>query len=128
MSAQIVITAGGVQVRAELDDTPTAAATTAALPVEGQVNRWGGEIYFAVPIDVDLEDGAREVLAAGELAYWPPGKMFCLFFGATPASRGDEIRAASAVNVFGRVMGELDELWSVPDGAKVTVALNSECG
>lgn len=128
MSKQIAIVAGGVQIRAELDDTPTAEAMAAALPVEGRVNRWGGEIYFAVPVDVDLEDSAREVLEAGELAYWPPGKMFCVFFGATPASQGDEIRAASAVNVFGQVKGELDGLWRVPDGAKVKAALTSECG
>ncbi|MHC4519390.1 MAG: cyclophilin-like fold protein [Planctomycetota bacterium] len=128
MSRQITITAGGVQVRAKLDDTPTGEAIAAALPVEGQANRWGGEVYFAIPVDVDLEVDAREVLEAGELAYWPPGKMFCVFFGTTPASKGEEIRAASAVNVFGRVRGELDGLWSVPDGALVSVALTSECG
>jgi len=122
VSKQIAIVAGGVQIRAELDDTPTAEAMAAALPVEGRVNRWGGEIYFAVSVDVDLEDGAREVLRAGELAYWPPGKMFCIFFGATPASSGDEIRAASAVNVFGRVTGDLKGLWDVPDGALVSVS------
>lgn len=121
MSERIRIAAGGVEICAELDDTPTAEAIAAALPVEGQVHCWGGEIYFPVSVCVELEDGAREVLEAGELAYWPPGKMFCVFFGPTPASTGDEIRAASAVNVFGRLTGEVDQLWDVPDEAPVLV-------
>jgi hypothetical protein len=128
VSREIRIVVGGVQVRAELDDTPTAEAIASALPVKGSVNRWGGEIYFAVPVDVELEGDAREVLEAGELAYWPPGKMFCVFFGTTPASRGEEIRAASAVNVFGRVTGDLEALESVPDGGLINVALASERG
>lgn len=126
VSQQITITAADVQVRAELDDTPTAAVIAAVLPVRGVGSRWGGEIYFAVPVDCDLESDAREVLTAGELAYWPPGKMFCVFFGMTPASRGDEIRAASAVNIFGRVTGSLEELWNVPDGAEVCVRQASD--
>lgn len=126
MSKQIAIVAEGVQICAELNDTATAEAMAAALPVEGRASRWGGEICFAVPVDIDLEEDAREVLEAGALAYWPPGKMFCIFFGATPASSGDEIRAASPVNIMGRVRGDLEALWQVADGATVVVAPASE--
>ena len=42
----------------------------------------------------------------GISADWPPGSAFCIFYGPTPASRGKEIRPASPVNVFGRVLGD----------------------
>ena len=63
------------------------------------------EIYFSIPLNIDSEDG-KEVVNAGDIGYWPPGKAFCLFFGPTPASRGDEIRAASPVNIFGKIIGD----------------------
>jgi hypothetical protein len=126
MPKQIVITAGRVRVLAELDDAPTAIAVAEALPIESEANRWGGEIYFSIPVEVDLEEGAREVLQAGELACWPSGNIFCIFFGPTPASIGSEIRAASAVNVVGRVCGSLEPLWRITDGMSISVAPASE--
>jgi hypothetical protein len=126
MVRRIVITAGQAQFRAQLNDTATALAVLEALPVEARANRWGGEIYFAIPVEARLESGAREVVEAGELGYWPPGSAFCIFFGRTPASGGDEIRAASPVNILGRIEGGLDELWKVPDGAAVSLREFSE--
>jgi hypothetical protein len=126
MVRRIVITAGQAQFRAQLNDTATALAVLEALPVEARASRWGGEIYFAIPVEAGLESGAREVVEAGELGYWPPGSAFCIFFGRTPASEGDEIRAASPVNILGRIEGELDELWNVPDGAPVSLREFSE--
>ncbi|MHC4704851.1 MAG: cyclophilin-like family protein, partial [Planctomycetota bacterium] len=83
--------------------------------------RWGGEIYFSIPASCELETGSREVLEVGELAYWPPGRAFCIFFGPTPASQGDDIRAASAVNIIGRLEGDFSALWDVPDGARMSI-------
>ena len=76
-----------------------------ALPLEARASIWGDEIYFTIPVDADAEE-PREVVEMGDLGYWPPGSAFCIFFGPTPASRGDEIRPASPVNVFGRVEGD----------------------
>jgi len=45
-------------------------------------------------VEAELENG-QEVVELGDLGYWPPGQAFCLFFGPTPASQGDEIRPAS---------------------------------
>ena len=58
----------------------------------------------------------------GAVAFWPPGNALCLFFGRTPASRGDEIRPASPVNVVGRIEGDPTAFRQVRSGAKVTVA------
>jgi uncharacterized protein len=57
----------------------------------------------------------------GALAYWPPGNAFCIFFGKTPASRGDEIRAASAVNSVGSIEGDATVFKRVAGGTTVTI-------
>jgi hypothetical protein len=117
----IQITSGDVTVEAELYDTPTGKAIAEAMPIDGTVNRWGGEIYFTIPVSVELDAASRDELEPGELGYWPTGNAFCIFFGATPASQGDECRAASNVNVFGRVTGDLDRLWDIKDGVNILV-------
>jgi hypothetical protein len=122
----ITITAGKARFEAQLNDTATALAIMEALPIQARASRWGGEIYFSIPVEASVETGAREVVQAGEIGYWPPGSAFCIFFGRTPASEGDEIRAASAVNIVGRIDGNLDELWNVPNGAKISLRESSE--
>lgn len=121
MAQTIKITAGGVQVEAELNNGPTAKSISTALPIKAKGRRWGGEIYFSIPVTADLEPDGRDVLEEGELGYWPSGSAFCIFFGPTPASEGDEIRAASAVNIIGKMEGDWSELWNVPDGADVLI-------
>jgi len=121
MGHGIVIRAGGTSFEGELNDGVTGRAIYGALPIVANGERWGGEIYFGIDVSCELEDGSREVLEEGELAYWPPGQAFCIFFGPTPASGSDEIRAASAVNIVGRIKGDLSGLCYVPDGAKVSI-------
>jgi len=117
----IVIRIEGNSFEGELDDSLTGKAIYSALPIRAKGQRWGEEIYFSIPVSCELEEGSREVLEEGELGYWPPGTAFCIFFGPTPASGGDEIRAASAVNIVGRMKGDLSGLWDVPDGAEVCI-------
>lgn len=126
MAGEIAITADGKEFRAVLDDTPTARAIVKALPFDARANRWGDEIYFSIPVEAPLEGSAREVLDVGELGFWPPGSAFCIFFGPTPASEGEEIRAASPVNIIGRIEASPDELRSVQDGARVSLRRCSE--
>jgi uncharacterized protein len=117
---RIRILAGQVTATARLNDSRTAEAIWQALPIDGRASRWGDEIYFEIPVELEPEDG-REVVEAGELGYWPPGTAFCLFWGRTPASRGEEIRAASPVNVFGRVDGDPTGFGAVRSGERVRV-------
>ena len=121
MSQRIRIRAGSVEVAGELNDGPTAKAVAAALPIRAKGNCWGGEIYFRIPVKAGLEPDSRDVLEVGELGYWPTGSAFCIFFGRTPASSGDEPRAASGVNILGRIDGDTSKLWDVPDGADVVI-------
>jgi len=121
MAKKIKIKTGKIQVEAELNNSPTAKFIADALPIKGKTGRWGGEIYFSIPVAAELEPDSREVLEQGELGYWPPGNAFCIFFGPTPASQGNEIRAASAVNIIGKMSGDWSGLWKVPDGAGVVI-------
>ena len=118
---RIKITAGSVEAMADLDENPTAEAIWEALPIKGRANTWGDEIYFDVPVFLESSGDAREAVAVGELGYWPTGHAFCIFFGRTPASRDDEPRAASPVNVFGRVAGDATVFRQVASGETVFI-------
>jgi hypothetical protein len=103
MNRGIRISFGEVVAEGELYESPTAALIWEALPIEGEGHRWGEEVYFTIPVQAPLDDTAREVVEGGKIGYWPQGEALCIFFGPTPASRGDEIRAASAVNIVGTI-------------------------
>jgi len=120
MGKRIRITAGAIEAEAELNDTRTAQAIWATLPIKGRVNLWGDEIYFSIPLSLKLEAG-QEGVSIGDLGYWPDGNAFCIFFGPTPVSQGDEIRPASPVTVFGKVIGDAAVFKKVPTGTKITV-------
>jgi uncharacterized protein len=115
------ITAGDVTATAILSENPTADAVWAALPIAARANTWGDEIYFAIPVHLEEAADSQEIVALGDVGYWPPGHAFCIFFGRTPVSRGNEIRPASAVNVFAKVEGDPIAFTKVSDGAKVTL-------
>ncbi len=121
MSKTINIIAENVQVEAELNDSPTAKSIINKLPIEASAQRWGGEIYFSIAVETKLEEDSRDVLEAGELAFWPPGNAFCIFFGPTPASQGNDIRAASEVNIIGKMKSDWSALWDVPNGARIVI-------
>ena len=119
MEKKIRILVSDLRVEAELNESKTAQMIWEALPIEAKANLWGEEIYFSIPVKTGQEKGARDVVSLGELGYWPPGHAFCIFFGPTPASRGDEIRAASAVNIIGRTLSDPKIFLKAKDGEKI---------
>jgi hypothetical protein len=120
MDRAIRITAGAVSAEARLNDSKTAGAIWDALPIEAKGQTWGDEIYFDIGVTAPPEQ-ARDVVDVGDLAYWPPGQAFCIFFGRIPASRGDECRAASPVNVVGKIVGDARMFTKVRSGSRVTI-------
>lgn len=120
MEKRVRIKAGQLEVVAELNDTDTAQAIWEALPIKGRANLWGDEIYFSIPVSIELEAG-QELVNVGDLGYWPPGKSFCIFFGPTPMSEGEQPRPASPVTVFGKVIGEATVFKSVASGTEITI-------
>ena len=117
---RIRITAAPVVMDADLNQSHTAQQIWDVLPIEAAGNIWGDEIYFSIPVEAET-DNAQAVVELGELAYWPPGTAFCIFFGPTPMSRGAEIRPASPVNVVGKLIGEPKAFKQVSDGTVVKI-------
>ena len=105
----------------QLAENETATAIWEALPLQGRVNRWGDEIYFDIPVQIPLAAEARADMRVGDLAYWPPGQAFCIFWGPTPASIDGQPRAASPVNVFGSVSDGPLDFGDVRDGTAITI-------
>ena len=111
-----------LELEAELNQSPCAQKIFQALPLESKVQRWGEEIYFEIPVSAQLEPGARAEVKVGELGYWCAGQAFCIFFGPTPASRGDEPRAYEPVNIIGKLTEvPKEELKKIPSGEKVRI-------
>ena len=126
---KIKISAGPVEAEAEMNSSSTAQAIWNALPFSSTAQRWGDEVYFSIPVSLEAES-QKEVVDMGDLGYWPPGTAFCIFFGPTPASRGDEIRPASPgdeirpaspVNVFGKLTGSPEMFRKVKEGSRIKV-------
>lgn len=120
MTKNISIKAGQIEITAELNETKTAQAIWDVLPIKARGNRWGDEIYFSIPVTLG-EENARAVVDVGDLAYWPSGNAFCIFFGPTPMSSGLEPVPASPCNVFGKIIGDATVLKQVPSVAEIII-------
>jgi len=126
MRRTIRVCIGDAVARGELHDCPTATHIWEALPIQGQASRWGDEVYFGIPVVMDLDYTAHEVVERGDIGYWPQGPALCIFFGPTPVSHGDEIRPASAVNLVGKMEGELRIFKEVQEGMIVRLEKEQE--
>ena len=125
MNRTIQIKVNNIELEAILNNSRTAEAIWEALPIIAHTNTWGDEIYFTIPVKLELERG-QELVEMGDLGYWPPGNAFCIFFGPTPMSRGEEIRPASAVTVFGKVAGDATVLKRVSSGTQIIIGRKTE--
>lgn len=121
----VEIRIGQVTLRVQCLDTPTARALLQAAPFASSARTWGDEVYFATPVSVAREADARDVMQPGEVAYWVEGECIAIGFGPTPVSRGDEIRLASAANVWGRALDDVTALAAVRSGQEVAVSVGT---
>jgi len=122
MPTPIVLTAGEIRLEGELNDSPTGQALAQRLPLSIDLSRWGEEYYGNIGENLGVSDApdARDEMKVGELAYWLPGNALCIFFGPTPASTGNEPRAASPVNPAGMLKGDVLALGKLGSSAKIT--------
>jgi hypothetical protein len=108
---------------ATLQDTPTARAPVAALPLKARAQTWGEEVYFEIPVKAALEPGAQQVVPPGTVCFWVEGGSLALPFGRTPVSEGDEPKLVTRCNVLGRIDGDPKQLASVRAGDAITLTL-----
>ena len=124
MPTLVVLKAVDLELAAELNDSATAKALAARLPVKVRMSRWGDEYYgdLGRPLGAKESPDAREDMLVGEIAYWPPGNALCVFFGPTPASTGPEPVAASKVNPVGKVTADAPALRRLGRSVEMTVS------
>ena len=121
MPTPIKIKIGTLELSAELNESPTAKKLMSLLPLEFSMSRWGDEYYGDCGIKTVLSQDARDVMEVGELAVWPTGNALCIFFGITPASKGDEPRAVSPVNPVGKLLDNSDSLKRLGSSIQVRI-------
>jgi hypothetical protein len=124
MTTPFIIKIGDMELKAELNDSPSSEKLKALLPIEFSMSRWGDEYYGDCGIKAELSEDARDVMEIGELAVWPNGSAFCIFFGPTPASKGGEPRAVSPVNPVGKLTSGTEGLKKL--GSTINVRIESD--
>jgi hypothetical protein len=94
---------GQIKAKLLVDKNPeTCKAIWEKLPFDLDLARWGEELYGAIPVSIGREN-AQVDCEVGDIGFWPDGNGFCIFFGPTPASKDDNPRAASPVNIFAKI-------------------------
>ena len=118
---QILIRIADITLTDSLRDTPTAQAILTALPIESRAQTMGEEVYFSTPVNVDLEPDARDVVEAGELAFWVEGSCIAIGFGPTPISQGNEIRLAARTNIWADTQDDVRKLITIQAGDSIHI-------
>lgn len=75
-----------------------------SLPFTTKANVWGDEIYTDPVSFLTEEKNAKTTVDLFDVAFWPPGKAVCLFYGPTPISTKQEIKPYSEVNILGKII------------------------
>ena len=119
----LILKIGPISLVAELLDTPTAKEILKHVPFTSSVNTWGNEVYFETPISVSKETNAKDIVEAGELAFWVEGSCIAIGFGPTPISQGNEIRLAAKANIWGQSLTDVKLLSKAKDGDPVSVEI-----
>ncbi len=75
---KIKIITESMEAFAELNDTKIASIIFDSLPFEFEstAHRWGEEVYFEIPLELETEDG-KEILEVGDIAYWAQLQHCC---------------------------------------------------
>lgn len=120
MAVKIVIEGQGFHLEAELSNAKATKRVAEALPLRASMSRWGDEYYGRVNLQIPEDPTGKEIIEVGEIAYCPPGKALCIFFGPTPASRDQRPRATSAVLPVGRVTAGLATLQGLGPSVRIS--------
>ena len=84
------------------------------LPFTTTLNVWKEEVYFEIPVELDVSNLQPLLkIEPGKLYYWPPGRGFCVFYGLS--------QPYSQVYPIGVYIGVLGKLRTVEDGVEAIV-------
>lgn len=121
MPETIKIIIDGNEIKAELFDTDCAKKISESLPLESRINEWGEEFYFFIGLKMPSDNTATTLVKAGDIGYWPAGEALAIFFGPTPASKGQDPVAASEVNIVGRLIDSPSVLKKLKGAKKIRI-------
>ena len=105
----------------KLRNTKTAHIIYNALPFQSIVQKWGEEIYFDTPLNINLDPDARSVVEYGEVAFWVAGSTIAIGYGRTPVSQENEIRLISPANIWADCKFQKEYISDINQGEIVIV-------
>lgn len=123
---KIILKIGPISLAVKLLDTPTAKEILKHIPFTSIVNTWGNEVYFKTPVNVLKESDAKDIVKAGEIAFWVEGNCIAIGFGPTPISQENEIRLAAKTNIWGQSLTDVRLLSAAKDGDLVSVEMSGD--
>jgi hypothetical protein len=115
MGRKMVIACRDFEVEAELlehERPETCNAIWKALPFEAELEIWKEEVYFEIPVKIPPENPTPKT-TAGDVAYWPEGPGFCIFFGSS--------QPISPVNTFARIERAIENFKKVKTGDRIRI-------
>jgi len=121
LNNRIKFTISDITINAVVRDTVTGKVILDALPIHSHAQTWGEEVYFSVPVETDLEGDAKDVVNAGEIAFWVEGSCIAIGFGPTPISQGNEIRLAAKTNIWADAEDDVRQLISVQSQDPISI-------
>ena len=103
----MIIELAGLEYEVKLYDNAAAKELAAVLPQTLSMSLWGCEYDGGLSVPIPAKGEKRDVFEVGEVALWPPGNAFCIFFGPTPASSGSEPKMASPGVPLGIIVSDV---------------------
>lgn len=119
---RIRISWAGGQVVARLMESTATRRLLHTLPYRSQAQLWGHEVYFKLPLSIELDAEATDVVEPGTVCYWTSGGSLAIPYGPTPASHGEECRLVEPVSILGRIEGDANVLRTIRAGDPIQVS------
>ena len=116
-----LIKAGHYNIKIDFLDTHTAKVIYSMLPIIGNINFLGDEIYFYTDLKIKIEKEARQIVEKGEIACRPQGDAIPIGYAATPISINQEIRLASDCNIWATTEFDLEKLNSLKEQKEILI-------
>ncbi|MCO7127924.1 cyclophilin-like fold protein [Sporolactobacillus shoreicorticis] len=119
-----IVTIDGKTFEMDLYDNASAQALITAMPIKITASRWGdGEYYGKIPKSIPSDGKKIDLFDVGEIGLWPAGNSFCIFFGPTPVSEGNQPKMDSPGIPLGKITSDVSALRSMDSSVTITVKL-----